>query len=61
MNTDNNQNKQLTELSDEELKNVTGGVVGYFLLGCAISLYAVSKGSRRTLKPASAYSIIVYT
>ena len=25
MNTDNNQNKQLTELSDEDLKNVTGG------------------------------------
>ena len=25
MNTDNNQNKQLTELSDEELKQVTGG------------------------------------
>ena len=25
MNTDNNQNKQLSELSDEELKQVTGG------------------------------------
>ena len=25
MNTDNNQNKQLTELSDEELKQVNGG------------------------------------
>ena len=25
MNTDNNQNKQLTELSDEELKKVHGG------------------------------------
>ena len=27
MNTDNNQNKHLTELSDEELKNVNGGLV----------------------------------
>ena len=27
MNTDNNQNKQLTELSEEELKQVTGGFI----------------------------------
>ena len=29
MNTDNNQNKQLTELSDEDLKQVNGGMTGY--------------------------------
>ena len=28
MNTDNNQKKQLTELSDEDLKKVNGGVRG---------------------------------
>lgn len=29
----NKQNKQLTELSDEELKQVTGGEVGFHLCG----------------------------
>ena len=36
MNTDNNQNKQLTELSDEELKQVTGGKSEIFNDACLV-------------------------
>ena len=42
MNTDNNQNKQLTELSEEELKQVTGGV-GQWLAHDQYDILCISK------------------